>query len=120
MLDLGYVKDVEKKYYYIPNNNGNVVKFESITFDKVILPMSKILDGNWVATLYAVMSIPFIGVDFNQCKDVIETRLVEKEFLSFNIDDYEFTFEGSVSKVEPTKVLISEFEIEMGVMLNLE
>ncbi|PON83283.1 hypothetical protein TorRG33x02_209870 [Trema orientale] len=114
MLELGYAKDTEKEYYYRPNNNGNLAEFECITSDKTVLTMSRILDDSRVATLYVVMSTPFMGVDFSQCKDVIKTRLVEGEFLSFNIDDYEFTFEGSVSKDEPTKVPMSEFEIKIG------
>ncbi|PON76336.1 hypothetical protein TorRG33x02_242760 [Trema orientale] len=114
MLELGYAKDAEKEYYYRPNSNGNLAEFERITSDKAVLTMSRILDGSRVVTLYVVVSTPFMGVDFSQCKDVIETRLVEGEFLSFNIDDYEFTFEGLGLKDEQTKVPMSEFEIEMG------
>ncbi|PON76047.1 hypothetical protein PanWU01x14_037630, partial [Parasponia andersonii] len=87
MLKLGYVKDVEKEYYYRPNNIGNLAEFECIAFDKAVLTMSRILAGSRVATLYMVVSTPFTRVDFSQCLG---------------------------SKDEPTKVFMSEFEIEMG------
>ncbi|PON92354.1 LOW QUALITY PROTEIN: hypothetical protein TorRG33x02_118590 [Trema orientale] len=86
MLELGYAKDVKKEYYR-PNNNGNLAEFEHITSYKAVLTMSRILDGSRVATLSVVMSTPFTGVDFSQC---------------------------SGSKYEPTKVPMSEFEIEIG------